>query len=398
MKLYLQAGYGMMSLNERLARRWVGCTAILSPRDLSEAQLAKHATALRALNASVMVDPQFYDPRSDHKRLTGHGHWPAAYTTDLGDEVSFIDDLLAGVDRLNALVRSNVIILPGQYCAKVDMRWIARHRLIATRAAGAFSNKPRLATICLSGGVVNDEDQIHDLLDDAASWPVDGFYVVAEHVSGNYFCDDPIWMTNLMDLCAGLKLLEKHVIVGYANQQLLALACANVDAVAVGNFKNVRRFQLDKFREKERDGGTRRVRYYCPSALSEFRVPYLDVAKSAGLLAEMQPSSDDDLIDSSPLFSAARPSSAQFPEDVSFMHYLSCLRRQIIGLDDVSFDSSQKSVSALFMSAGKLLNDLHSSGVYGEERDFGDVLMACRSALIGHEDRRGFVLRRKWVS
>lgn len=45
---------------------------------------------------------------------------------------------------------------------------------------------------------------------------------------------NPIWFTNLLSLVAGLKLLEKEVIVGYANHQMLALACTGVDAIATG--------------------------------------------------------------------------------------------------------------------------------------------------------------------
>ena len=73
MELYLQLGYGMMSLSRALIQEWGGGTVILSPRDLDGGQLQRQSAAVNRLpNGNVMVDPQFYLPHADHTGLVAH--------------------------------------------------------------------------------------------------------------------------------------------------------------------------------------------------------------------------------------------------------------------------------------------------------------------------------------
>ena len=83
MELNLQFGYGMMDHSRHLIQTWGGGTVILSPRDLDGPQLQRLADDIRGLqNGRVLLDPQFYLPRTDHHRLTAHGYWPDAYETN----------------------------------------------------------------------------------------------------------------------------------------------------------------------------------------------------------------------------------------------------------------------------------------------------------------------------
>ena len=72
--------------------------------------------------------------------------------------------------------------------------------------------------------MVRDQNQIASLLEAAPGWEYDGFYIVCEHPNGNYLVEDPNWLTNVLDLVAGLRLLGTHVILGSCTRRCLLLA------------------------------------------------------------------------------------------------------------------------------------------------------------------------------
>ena len=109
---------------------------------------------------------------------------------------------------------------------------------------------------------------------------VQGYYVVCEN-QREYLSENPLWLGNVLILVSGLKLLGVQVIVGYGNQQLLAVASASVDVLCSGNFLNTRSFSCKKFYLADEESTSRRATwYYCPQAYSEFKIPYLDLAKA----------------------------------------------------------------------------------------------------------------------
>lgn len=58
---------------------------------------------------------------------------------------------------------------------------------------------------------------------------------------------------------------------------------------------NVRSFPPDKFRAPYEDEHKQRATwYYCPQALSEYKLPFLDMADRRGLLDSMAPPAEMD--------------------------------------------------------------------------------------------------------
>jgi hypothetical protein len=81
-ELYLQSGHNMMSLCRELISKWGGGTVILSPRDLEEDRLCRFADEIIGRGGKTLLDPQLYNPRASHPRLTDHAYWPNDYSTD----------------------------------------------------------------------------------------------------------------------------------------------------------------------------------------------------------------------------------------------------------------------------------------------------------------------------
>lgn len=392
MDLYLQLGWGMMALCEHLLKRWGGGTAILSPRDLEEGQLISLSRKLRALGGSVLLDPQFYDPRADHPRLTSHEYWPSDYGTsgfnDHGRQVMM--DRLA---ELNRRLATTHLIVPGEKADDVDDRWLKSQRAFR-KAALAATDQSLIATVCLSSNAASVDEQTSLAVDQAESASMSGYYLVAERPKGAYLVADAKWLSNVLDLAAALRRLGSNVVIGYSNHQQLIMACAGVNAIASGSAMGVRAFSTGRFQAPKGKVIYRGTWYYCPQALSEYSVPALDIGVRSGLKADLVP--DPSTPYAAPLFSAPKPSASGWDQSAQNRHYLTALRLQAREASCASFDDTVDNHRNLLNRAGRLLDRLHQKGVRGQARDFRPVLDTNYAALTALESTQGPVLRRSW--
>lgn len=399
MELGLQFGYGMMDHSRSLVDAWGGGTAILSPRDLSPSQLERLSGEITGLKGGeVLVDPQFYLPHADHARLVSHDYWPKQYRTSNFWTGAELRELLTKLHELNTRLGTKAFILPGLYASRVDDDWLDPQKLVIEEAR-ALSRLPIYATVALSADAVRSNNDVDEVLNASASWAVDGVYLVCEHPAGEYLVTDPIWMTNVLDLTAGLRLQGKAVVVGYCNHQMLALSCVSATAIASGTWMNVRSFPPDKFRTQYDDEIRQRATwYYCPQALSEYKISFLDIAQRQGILPEMAPDAALDSKFAAPLFAGAQPTSVSWSEQSAFRHYLQCLHEQASASRRSSFDDTVAEHNRALDRAAKLLTRLHEKSVRGQGRDFLEAIDANRAALSVVQSTRGPMLRRKWTS
>jgi len=397
MELYLQFGFGMMEHCRHLVSSWKGGTVILSPRDLTGEQIQRLGPQIVNCGGRTLVDPQLYDPRATHHRLIQHDYWPADYDTSMFAGGPALVTILERLRALNDVARADRFIVPGLYGDRVDDRWLAIQDSIIRQTASSVQDRPRLATVCLSSEALRFEDQVEIVVNAAEGWDVQGVYVVPEHPGAQYLVDDPMWLANLLVLCSGIAIQGKAVVVGYASHQMLCLASAKAEAIASGTWLNVRSFTPTKFQDVEEQEISRRAKwYYCPQALSEYKIPFLDMAFRARILRAMR---TDDSLGSNyaeVLFSGAQPTSTDYSEQMSHRHYLQCLRQQCSAVTRGSYSDTVAAHSGLLDAAESLINTLHRRGVRGQDRDFQNFLDVNRSALTALESARGFVLSRSW--
>jgi hypothetical protein len=345
-----------------------------------------------------LLDPQCFVRDADHHRLTNHKYWEAIneHATGAfmgGPGTATLLRELANLAEETGISRH---ILPGCLADTVNDDWFAMQENIITEAPAHFGDDPLIATVALSAAALKQEDQVEAVVERARKWNVDGFYVVAETPSG-YLADDPNWLANLLILVSGLKFLNKQVIVGYCGHQMLCLACAKADIIASGTWINVRAFGPKKFFEpEETDVARRAVWYYCPQSLSEYKMAFLDIARRNGVLDQMQPAPSLGSNYAAPLFAGAQPSSINWTFTDAFRHYLTCLRSQCARATKSSFMATMRKHRSILAAAEPLLEDLHTNGAVGQDRDFKNYIEVNRSALIVFERARGERLRRMW--
>ena len=398
MDLYLQFGHGMMALSEELISLWGEGTVILSPRDLNEDQLERMAGRVSAAGGSALLDPQCYLHDADHERLTTHDYWVTYRGCSTGTLISGsgAKKLLEALGRLDRKLGLARHILPGMLAQQVDDDWFAIHENIVSAAQQEFAPESLIATIAVSSTVGQDEDQIEALVETAGNWSVGGFYLVLE-TPGQYLVDDPVWVANSLILASGLKITGKTVIVGYSNHQQLGLAAANVDAIAAGTWLNVRAFSTAKFYATSGDDESRRTTwYYCPQALSEYKIPFLDIAARNGVLDQMRPEAATDSGYCVALFSGAQPTSVGWKEGLAFKHFLTSLKAQCAQVSASSYNEACAKQEALLNTAGSTLGTLEANGVFGDYRSFKPIINANRSGLITFDRARGPMMRRTW--
>ncbi len=397
MELYLQLGYGMMAHCRHLLERWEEATVILSPRDLTRKQIQHFGSEIVKCGGRNLLDPQFFEPRATHHRLVNHDYWPDDFATSMLDGGSALVDLLQRLLALNDSACADRFVVPGLYGERVDDDWLAVQSTVIDEAANLVTDRPRIATLCLSAEALRFEDQIEMALNAAEAWDVGGVYIVPEHPATQYLVDDSMWLGNLLILCAGLKLQDKDVLLGYGSHQMLCLATARVDAIASGTWLNVRSFAPEKFHERQPGDIKRKAKwYYCPQALSEFKVPFLDIAYRDGALDSLRPDVDLGSDYADVLFSGAQPTSTDYSEQQSYRHYLQCLHRQCSLASRGSYRETFEAHLALLDDAQAEIDQLHRLGVREQDRDFGNFIDVNRSALSALHAARGFVLERVW--
>ena len=389
MKLKLQFGYGMKSMSEQLAAVLPGTSVVLSPRDIDQKRALPFAAKLKKKGCSVLLDPQVY-ALSGGQELKVNPEYDFWQQRPI-DEIDWAE-IVNRIHEVNARLESEVTILPAPYTKKIDYKYLRAQDAVAAVAGG--SGRPVFMTLCIAPRVMSSDKDLAYLLAKADEWEVDGYYIIPERPDGDYLTDDPLWMANLLRLCAGLKLKGKQVIVGYASHQLLSLSCAGVDAIASGTWMNVRSFTMDKFlAHSKKDYAKRKAWYYCPQSLSEFSVQYLDIAHARQKLSVMRPLIKTCIPYAGMLFGEQKPSISPFGEPESFKNYLVALATQC---EDVSqgktFSERYNKVIGLYKSAAELLSFLHKYEIRGQSRDFEDFVDVSISALDMFKEEHGFLL------
>ncbi len=395
MDLHLQYGYNMGPLCKDLIKKWNEGLVILSPRDMELDQMKKLSKEIGKSNGEVVLDPQFYIPRADHYRLISHSFWPDQYDSALFNRGD-VNLMLTNLKRdYNDVLNTKFFILPGLFTNIVNDDWFNFQSILLEEANKVEKQKDIYITLCLSKELMNNESDLHDLLEYLEEMEYEGCYLVPEP-STSYLTQDPIWLLNLLDLTAGLKLKGKKVIVGYSNHQHLILALSKIDGIASGNWLNTRNFNTQKFNNPESGNGRRSKWYYCPQALTEYQIPFLDIAKRTGLLDSLKTDPTYNSNFSDILFSGAQPTTVNYGERDSFAHYLHCLKKQANIAVKNSFELTKNSLNMEIETAILLTEEFKRNGINGRDRDYGNIADINLSAIAAFNVIRGLSLNHNW--
>ncbi len=398
MELYLQFGHGMKSMSIDLSKEWNGTSVILSPRDITPKQLEQWMPDFKKAKISCLFDPQCYFPKCNHKNLVQYGYWCSDLNTNLSSQDDYETTLIKKIDYYNNIIEADKFIIPGimrPFSSDWFDKWIRDCNKLINVARKVVKNRKLLLTLTLPCDLLTGtEDNIEKIIEITNKWDVDGYYIIAEPCNDKYLVDNPVWISNLLQICAGMKLQEKEVIVGYGNQQLICLTTAKVDAIASGTYLNVRRFS-NKFESIE-NIKRKSVWYYYPHSLSEYKISYLDFAFNSGIIDEMKPNTDMNNKYISLIFSGILPSSTAFNETLAFKHYLQSLKKQVELCSRKTYKQTVTANEMLLNTAERRIEFLEKNGIYAQTRNFKDIVDINRSAIQRLSNTRQFLLEHSW--
>jgi len=400
MELFLQMGHGMMEHCYHLIQHWGTGTVIVSPKNLTLEQILKFSKKISKNNGSILIDPQFYIPRTSQENLHNHSFWPNTFDTTTffnGDGIDKLIDIFLNEYILPS--DSSGIIIPSLYLEDINEDWCNINELIINSLNRYQLVSPKYLTLCIGEEIIKSEEKIHMLIEQVEDYPVDGFYIIPVHPNNEYLIDNMTWLINLIDLVAGLKLLDKRIILGYANHQFLSFAVAKIDAICAGIWLKTRMFPLGDFVADDEDssfGGRRTTWYYCPQALSEYQIPFLDVAHRVGIIDQLATADSFQSGYPTPLFSGAQPSTVAFNETKAFRHYLQCLKTQCDEINKDSYDETKRYLRLLFETASDLSDYFRSNGVRGKYREFTNVADSTLALIDAFDAMRGLVFNTNW--
>ena len=398
MKLYLQFGYGMKKISMDLSREWGGTTAILSPRDISPTQLKTWRRGFEKAKVKTLFDPQIYYPKDKHKGLLKYEYWDSSFNTHLESNIRYEENLIQSILEYNDIAGCVDFIIPSamfEYDAYWRKRWVRQSNQLIDASRKYVKGRKLLLTVTLPEMLLlQKEEEIEEIIAEAVKFDVDGYYIIAHPPKAQYLVDTPMWLSNLMQICAALKLHGKRVIMGYGNHQLLCLSATGIDAMATGTYLNVRRFS-NKF--KEDDSIQRKsVWYHYPAAPSEYKMGFLDVAYNAGVLQQMKPSKDMNKGYVDLLFAGALPTATAFNETMAFMHYLNSVRCQMKNVSKSTYKATITANEVMLETAMRRIEYLEKHGVYAQTRSFKDIVDVNKAALQRLDAVRGFQLNMEW--
>lgn len=395
MELYLQMGHGMKSLAQEMIGLWGKGKVIISPVNFSQNQLVDFATKIQKCGGTVLFDPQMFYPKEGHYKLHSYDYWPnegSSITSD-SENQSINTELL----RINNEINSPSIILPGKEINEKDFEYAFVWMQKSIDFFRNKSDKKILATLCLFSETVRDSNAIEVLVDRLSELDVDGFYIIPHPSNGDYIVSDPLWTIGIMKLITCLKLQRKQVIVGYTNHQGLLYSLSNIDGIASGTYMNTRSFVPSKFKSPtDSDVKHKSIWYYLPSAMCEYKVSSLDVAKQRGFLKSFEPQGVYSNNYSSMLFGGALPSSTSYKEANSFKHYLFSLKKQCDFLSSQSYKEAYNKYEFMLNSAETSINELKKRGISGQNRDFLPGIESNRIAMCAIDEDYGFRLQMDW--
>lgn len=396
MDLYLQFGWGMKKNTIELAKKWDGATVILSPRDIEPTSLENWSKEFSKKKVKMLFDPQCYFPHHNHKRLSKYSYHGLTTYTNLGNDKGNEELLLQKVKYYNTISNTFAYVIPEIMCPNIDDEWFNKNQKLVEKSVDIMFDKERIMTIALPQNALMFTNEITEkIIQETEKWNVDGYYIVAEHPGNSYLVEDAVWMSNLLDLCAGLKLQNRKVILGYASHQFLCCSTTKIDAIASGTWLNVRTFR-NKFTDNEEDIKRKNTWYYYPQALSEYKLTFLDLAYNNKILNKLKPDANIDDEYAEILFKGELPTNTSFGEPDAFKHYLHSLKMQIKNLERSTYNETMAAQEILLETAERSLEFNKSKGIYAQDRDFGDCIDINRAALNTLNGNRGFILNNMW--
>ena len=378
----LQQGWGMLSQMKSLFNTGEAHGVIMSPRVCDNEQMKRHVPKiLEQTPGPVLFDPHFYEPRTDIDRILSYPFFKGLdFSTKTFDYRRFCTDVIRyQTDTLHL----DTVIIPGRFTNSLSEAWLKLHHECSEHGAELARDLTVLSTIAVGPDVILNPDSLNSLVDEVINYPTSGLYFVFEHPRNNYFLDEE-FLYILLDAFLSISLAGKQIFVGYGNQQSLIFLAVGADAIASGNYRNVRAF--DHLNCSKRNDELRKATWYFDGrTMGEYRIPALSLAFRRGFQDYFGPSTTY----AEPLLSSEQPTLIHWSETDGFAHYFALLSQYTADICQNQKNTRLNALVEFFRLREKACEELSQAGFALGDRSFAEAATASFEALKALQSDRG---------
>ena len=253
-----QCGFNSQKVVQELLTAGIGVGAIISPKDLSFDNAQAYAKEYKNIGASVLLDPQFYEPEYAAGRLSSYPM--AQFRQSIASLGALSPPSLSGLtDALrqeNQALGCDAVIAPAipYEAARPDISKLNARLFSAAKAAGDTLGIPTYATVVL-GSSVTTSNVAQTILSHATSAPADGWYYGFEFDNSDRLPSDVEAVARYCSAGLTLACTGKPVLHAYAGPIANLAFGAGARAAAVGFWQNLWGFSRSRYQPPTGQGG-----------------------------------------------------------------------------------------------------------------------------------------------
>lgn len=218
--------------------------------------------AFQAIHDKSMIDLQFYGKKNNKGKLSEFAFHPANCSPEEVTNIYFENCIKQAINfQRNAGFKN--IIIPHYYENEEVDGIISTIKSINQYIKSIQRNGEKyFMTLPFANHIIIDKDKVENILFECTDMNIcfDGFFIVCEN-KPEFRKKLTIDFKVLRNLTKVLKTLKSHdfeTIYSYANwDAILFLTQTDIDYVTIGNYENLRNFDIKRFTEDESGGGSK---------------------------------------------------------------------------------------------------------------------------------------------
>ncbi|CAK7029938.1 hypothetical protein [Tissierella sp.] len=216
------------------------------------------------IKKNSFFDPQFYQPRSDLKKLSEYDFFPNLLCDDEYNTIDFYEISNISAEKCISfqleqkykhLIIPTVVYdeTPQTYLESLNQLYI--EPFIKAIRGKDIEEREVLLTVVIKDSQLLDDNYTNELLNLITSYSeITGIYLVPYCKNSTKRIKDMRFIVNILKFINILKYNEMYIHVAYSDIEGLLYSLAGINSISIGTYENLRRFDLANFEERKQKG------------------------------------------------------------------------------------------------------------------------------------------------
>ena len=337
------------------------------------------------IKKNSFFDPQFYQPRSDLKKLSEYDFFPNYLCDDEYNTIDFYEMSNISAEKCISfqleqkykhLIIPTVVYdeTPQTYLESLNQLYI--EPFIKAIRGKDIEEREVLLTVVIKDSQLLDDNYTKELLNLITSYSeITGIYLVPYCKNSTKRIKDMRFIVNILKFINILKYNEMYIHVAYSDIEGLLYSLAGINSISIGTYENLRRFDLANFEERKQKGfSSPNKRIYSSRLFQWIDFNYLGILKDFKKF--------DDLFEQNKYVTMEVPDDKdwhfKFPE--LYKHYLMAIYNQYKHLPD-NYEERFKYIKGELLNAIELNKEISDFGILFNSDNDGSHLECWVTAI-----------------